>query len=87
MQPGDTPDMTQFRSDRKFSPEELHKLFGCHCLRNYAYFITAAKNGKLAIGGTPPSTLGNLSEITKMPKVKTLSHLIKFLQVLYIYIV
>ena len=56
--PGDTPYETQCSSDRKFIPEELHKLFGCQRLSNYSYIITAANNGNLAIGGTPSPTIG-----------------------------
>ena len=29
IRPGDTPDEKQFRNDRNFIPEELHKLFVC----------------------------------------------------------
>ena len=55
--PGDTPKATQCRSDRKFSPEELHNIVIFHCLRNYSDIIVASKQGDLKIVGSPPPTI------------------------------
>ena len=69
-----------------FIPKELRKLFGFRCLGNYYGVITANNNGKLAISGTPPPTLGGLYTIPQNPKGKTLSRYTKFLQHVRMYI-
>ena len=69
--PGDIPDVTQFRSDRNFIPEEFHNLFGCRRFRNYSSVIASAKNCRLTISVIPPPMIGEF--YTTQKKCKTLS--------------
>ena len=76
--PEDTPDKKQCSSGKTFIPEELHKIFLCWRLRNQYNVITETKHGNLGIGETPQHKLGELTEIPKMTKGKTISWPTKF---------
>ena len=78
MHAGETPDEKQCRSDRKFIREELHKIFVCWRLRNQSNVITVTNQGNLAIGGSPPPTIGDFTTTPKIPKCKTISRPTKF---------
>ena len=76
--PWDTTDEKQYRSDRKFIPEELHNLFVRSRLWNQYNVIKVSKPINLAIGGSPPPTIKNFATIPKTTKAKTIYRPNKF---------
>ena len=80
IRPGDTPDATLCRVDRRVGPEGLYKLFGYSCLRNYYDTITESKYGDITIIFLPPPTLGDFTTTPKIPNGKPITFPTKFIQ-------
>jgi hypothetical protein len=53
-----------------WTPEKLHCITGCQCLRIYNHIIVASLDGKLINNGKFPISLGLYTTISKTPRVK-----------------
>jgi hypothetical protein len=68
-----------------YSPEELPRLMGCHCFRNYQHIISVLKDGTLLKSGEFPLSLGSYATIPKAPRGKPIDHLpLKYLDIVHV---
>jgi hypothetical protein len=81
--PCDTPNLS--KSKTTYTPEELHRLTGCHQFRNYQHIITTTNSGTLINTGEFPLSLGTYATIPKAAHGKPIDRLpSKYLDVIHI---
>jgi hypothetical protein len=83
IRPCDTPNLSDTKST--YTPEELHRLTGCCCFRNYQHIILTTKDGTLINTGEFPLSLGTYATIPNAPRGKAIDRLqAKYLDIVHV---
>ena len=83
IRPCDTPNSS--KTKRTYTLEELHRLTGCRCFRNYQHPIFSTKDGTLLNTGKFPLSLGTYATIPKTPSGKAIDRLpAKYLDIVHV---
>jgi hypothetical protein len=79
----DTPNTSDTKSH--WTAEELHRITGCRCFRNYKHLISTTKDGSFIDNGKFPLSIGAFTTIPKAPHGKAIDRTTsKFLDIVHL---